>query len=169
MSPDDGTSYSGKPVFLQIAFSRGSPLRMAYSGAISSLPTRVGPMGTICSKISKIRSLSASATKIRALLAGRGTAARLVKKLGPIENAGHRQNGPNWVGTTLSASFQADVTSCYVKFRQTFLGPSAHPATIIEFKQIEFFTLRAPSRRWMRQAGRRSGTSTRVRNGGSLR
>jgi hypothetical protein len=64
--------------------------------------------------------------------------ARLVKKLDPIENAGHRQNGPNWVGTTLSASFQADVTSCYVKFRQTFLGPSAHPATIIEFKQIEF-------------------------------
>jgi hypothetical protein len=26
----------------------------------------------------------------------------LVKELDPIENAGHRQNGPNWVGTTLS-------------------------------------------------------------------
>src|SRR5215471_11193004 len=69
--------------------------------------------------------------------------ARLVKKLDPIENAGHRQNGPNWVRTTLSAGFHADVTSCYVKFRQTFLGPSAHPATIIEFKQIEFFYLTA--------------------------
>lgn len=62
------------------------------------------------------------------------------KETRSYENAGHRQNGPNRVRTTLSAGSQ-DVTSCYVKFRPTFLGPSDHSATIIEFKQIEFFDL----------------------------
>jgi hypothetical protein len=65
----------------------------------------------------------------------------MVTKLDPIENAGHRQNGPNRVRTTLCAGFQGDVTCVTSRSGRLFFGPSAHPATIIEFKQIEFFDL----------------------------
>jgi hypothetical protein len=39
--------YSGKPTFMRIAFSRGSPRRNAKSGSMSSLPIRPGPVGAI--------------------------------------------------------------------------------------------------------------------------
>jgi hypothetical protein len=65
----------------------------------------------------------------------------MVKKLDPIETWGIGGTVRHRVRTTLNAGFHGDVTSCYVKFKVTFLGPSAHPATTIEFKQIESFYL----------------------------
>ena len=43
---------------------------------------------------------------------------------------------------------QGDVTSCNVKFKQNFLGPSADPSTIIEFKQLVFYFLTGNGYDW---------------------
>ena len=45
---------------------------------------------------------------------------------------------PNGIGKTLRANLDR-VTLCYIRFRMFSLGRRVQPATMIGFKQIEFF------------------------------